>query len=520
MEAVLRTVALMTEKIPLVSMKGIDKIFYGAYANRGVDFDLYEGEVHSILGENGAGKTTLMNCLAGIYAPDAGVIEISGKQVELTNPRVAIQHGIGMVHQHFMLVPVFSVWENMVLGLEGEKFRLDKGRITARIREISDKYGLKVDPEAKIWQLSIGEQQRVEILKMLYRGTKVLILDEPTSVLTPQEIRDFFQTLRNMTKMGHGIVLISHKIEEIMEISDRLTVLRKGVKIDTVANKNISREKIAEMMVGHRLVGAKLASDRPAPGPVMLECKNVSALNDRGVPALKDLSLELHSGEILGVAGVDGNGQDELCEVLAGLRVPEAGTVTIDGKDITKNSARGFIGSGISYIPADRKGVGLIPNMDVEENMPLKSYWKPPISIKKYFMDWNFVSKFASERVKNYDVQTPSLKAPVRVLSGGNLQKLMLSREISDDTKVIIAMQPTWGLDVGATEFVYQRLMEARDSGVAVLLISKELSELQSFSDRIAVMFDGSIVGVIDDPQNTDTETIGLMMAGVKNKAS
>ena len=513
-------VALMVEKIPLVAMKGIDKIFYGAYANKGVDFDLYAGEVHSILGENGAGKTTLMNCLAGIYAPDAGVIEIEGRPVTMANPRVAIKNGVGMVHQHFMLVPVFSVWENMVLGLEDEKFRLDKGRITAKIREISDKYGLSVDPEAKIWQLSIGEQQRVEILKMLYRGTKVLILDEPTSVLTPQEIREFFKTLRNMTQMGHGIVLISHKIEEIMEISDRLTVLRKGVKIDTVENKNITREQIAEMMVGHQLVGAKLAPDRPAPGPVMLECRDVNALNDRGVPALKNLSLSLHKGEILGIAGVDGNGQDELCEVLAGLRHPESGTVFINGEDITKRSARGFIGSGISYIPADRKGVGLIPNMDVEENLPLKSYWKPPIEIKKYFMDWKFVSKFAGERVKSYDVQIPSLKAPVRVLSGGNLQKLMLSREISDDTKVIIAMQPTWGLDVGATEFVYQRLMEARDSGVAILLISKELSELQSFSDRVAVMFEGAIVGIIDDPQNTDTETIGLMMAGVKKKAS
>ena len=510
----------MTEKIPLVSMKGIDKIFYGAYANKGVDFDLYAGEVHSIMGENGAGKTTLMNCLAGIYAPDAGVIEIEGRSVTMANPRVAIKNGVGMVHQHFMLVPVFSVWENMVLGLEDEKFRLDKGRITAKIREISDKYGLSVDPEAKVWQLSIGEQQRVEILKMLYRGTKVLILDEPTSVLTPQEIREFFKTLRNMTQMGHGIVLISHKIEEIMEISDRLTVLRKGVKIDTVENKNITREQIAEMMVGHQLVGAKLAPDRPAPGSLMLECRDVNALNDRGVPALKNLSLSLHRGEILGIAGVDGNGQDELCEVLAGLRRPESGTVFINGEDITKRSARGFIGSGISYIPADRKGVGLIPNMDVEENLPLKSYWKPPIEIKKYFMDWKFVSKFAGERVKSYDVQIPSLKAPVRVLSGGNLQKLMLSREISDDTRVIIAMQPTWGLDVGATEFVYQRLMEARDSGVAILLISKELSELQSFSDRVAVMFEGSIVGIIDDPQHTDTETIGLMMAGISSRAS
>ena len=505
----------MDDKRPLVSMKGIDKIFYGAYANKGVDFDLYAGEVHNILGENGAGKTTLMNCLAGIYLPDGGTIEIEGRPAALTNPRVAIDSGIGMVHQHFMLVPVFTVWENMVLGLDGEPFHLDRRRIIDRIRELSDQYGLKVDPEAKVWQLSIGEQQRVEILKMLYRGTKVLILDEPTSVLTPQEIREFFKTLRNMTRMGHGIVLISHKIEEIMEISDRLTVLRKGVKVDTVENRGISRERIAEMMVGHQLSGAALAADRPRPGEVMLRCSGLSVLNDRGLPALSNLSLELRSGEILGIAGVDGNGQDELCEVLAGLRAPSAGTVVIDGRDITSDRTRRFIGEGISYIPADRKGVGLIPNMDIEENMPLKSYWSAPIEIKKYFMDWKYVHDFAKERVEKYGVQAPSLKAPVRVLSGGNLQKLMLSREISDDTKVIIAMQPTWGLDVGATEFVYQRLMEARDSGAAILLISKELHELQSFSDRIAVMYSGSIVGVIDNPQNTDTETIGLMMAGV-----
>lgn len=504
------------KKIPLASMKNIDKIFYGEYANRGVDFDLYAGEVHSILGENGAGKTTLMNCLAGIYLPDGGTILRDGKAVRLTSPRAAINAGIGMVHQHFMLVSVFTVWENMVLGLSDEPFHLNKNKIIARISELSEKFGLRVDPEAKIWQLSIGEQQRVEILKMLYRGTKILILDEPTSVLTPQETRELFRTLKNMVAEGHGVVLISHKIEEIMAISDRLTVLRKGVKIATVAASGITREQAAEMMIGRRLEGVCLRPDRPCPGGVVLECKNVYASNDRNLPALKDLSLSLRSGEIFGIAGVDGNGQEELCEVLAGLRKPEKGTVTIMGADVTGVPAKDFIGLGVSYIPADRKGVGLISNMNIEENMPLKNYWSPPVLIKKLFMDWKFVASFAAKRVKEFDVRTPSMRAPVRILSGGNLQKLMLSREVSPETKVIIAVQPTWGLDVGAAEFVHERLIEARNRGTAVLLVSKDLQELRDLSDRIAVIYEGSIEGIVDDPRGTEAEVIGLMMAGAK----
>lgn len=504
------------KRIPLVSMKGIDKIFYGEYANRGVDFDLYAGEIHSILGENGAGKTTLMNCLAGIYLPDGGVVERDGKPVALSSPRAAIDAGIGMVHQHFMLVPVFTVWENMVLGLSGEPFNLNKNKIVARIRELSEKFGLSVDPEAKIWQLSIGEQQRVEILKMLYRGTRVLILDEPTSVLTPQETKELFKTLKNMVSSGHGVVLISHKIEEIMAVSDRLTVLRKGVKVATVPAGGVSREQIAEMMVGRQLEGVALRPDRPQPGEVVLRCENICAGNDRNLPALTNLSLSLRSGEILGIAGVDGNGQEELCEILAGLRPPESGTVTILDSDLTNATTRGFIAAGVSYIPADRKGVGLVSNMNLAENMPLKTYWSPPVMIKKFFMNWDFVSRFAEKRIREFDVRAPSMKAPVRILSGGNLQKLMLSREISEDTKVIIAVQPTWGLDVGAAEFVHERLIEARDRGAAVLLVSKDLQELRDLSDRIAVIFEGGIVGIVEAPRQTEVEAIGLMMAGIK----
>lgn len=504
------------KRIPLVAMKGINKIFYGEYANHGVDFDLYAGEVHSILGENGAGKTTLMNCLAGIYLPDGGTIERDGKPVSLPNPRAATRAGIGMVHQHFMLVPVLTVWENMVLGLSDEPFNLNKSKIIARIRELSEKFGMQTDPEAKIWQLSIGEQQRVEILKMLYRGTKVLILDEPTSVLTPQETLELFKTLKNMVANGHGVILISHKIEEIMSVSDRLTVLRKGVRIATVPAGGVTREQIAEMMVGYQLEGVTLRPDSPPPGDVVLKCEGLCAANDRSLPALTDLSLDLRAGEILGIAGVDGNGQDELCEILAGLRVPAKGSIAILGKNITGSTARDFIASGVSYIPADRKGVGLIPNMNLTENMPLKNYWSAPVMVKKFFMDWKFVSRFAEKRVEEFNVRAPSMKAPVRVLSGGNLQKLMLSREITEDTKVIIAMQPTWGLDVGAAEFVRQRLIEARDRGAAVLLVSKDLQELRDLSDRIAVIYEGSIVGTVDKPRETEIETIGLMMAGIK----
>ncbi len=500
----------------LVSMRGIDKIFYGQYANRGVDFELLAGEVHSILGENGAGKTTLMNCLAGIYIPDGGSIYIEGEPVFLPNPKAAIASGIGMVHQHFMLVPVFTVWENIILGLGGVPLVINKEEIIARIREISDRYGLAVDPEAKVWQLSIGEQQRVEILKMLYRGTKVLILDEPTSVLTPQETREFFKTLKNMVAAGHGIVLISHKIEEIMEISDRLTVLRKGVRVATKRAAGISKEEIAEMMVGHSLEGASLAADRRLPGGVVFECSRLFLKDDRGAEALKEVSLTIRGGEILGVAGVDGNGQDELCEVLAGLRSPDSGSVSIAGRDITGECARSYIEEGISYIPADRKGVGLVANMSVIENMALKGYCRPPMEKGRFFMDWAYITDFAAGRVKDYDVQIPNLFAPVRVLSGGNLQKLMLSREISDETKVIIAMQPTWGLDVGAAEFVHKRLLEAREAGAAVLLISKDLQELTSLSDRIAVMYSGGISGIVEEPRSADIEKIGLLMAGVR----
>lgn len=499
----------------LISMRGIDKLFYGQYANKNVDFDLYEGEVHSLLGENGAGKTTLMNCLAGIYMPDGGSIYVDGSPVVLQNPRAAIEHGIGMMHQHFMLVPVLTVWENIVLGQSGLPFVINKNEIIARIKEISQKYGLDVDPTKKIWELSIGEQQRVEILKMLYRGTKVLVLDEPTSVLTPQETRELFKTLKNMVAAGHGIVLISHKIEEIMAISDRLTVLRKGELIATKSAVNTTREEIAEMMVGHSVDGIPLFEKRVPQDCLMMACDGLCIKDERGMQALDGVSLSVCRGEIHGIAGVDGNGQEELCEILAGLRNPESGAVFIEGKEVTDLGAREFIKEGVGYIPADRKGVGLVANLNVVENMALKGYDGPPMSKWGFFMDWAYITDFAAQKVKDYDVVIPALFAPVRVLSGGNLQKLMLSREISDNTKIIIAVQPTWGLDIGAAEFVHKRLLEARAAGAAIILVSKDLSELTLLADRISVMYRGRISGTVETPKASDIEKIGMLMAGM-----
>ena len=498
---------------PLVSMRGIDKTFFGVYANRGVDFDLFPGEVHSLLGENGAGKTTLMNVLAGLYAPDGGTLEIQGSPATLRSPRDAIARGVGMVHQHFMLVPVLSVWENMILGLEDTPQVLPRRAVIQRIRDLSERYGLEVDPLARVWQLSIGEQQRVEILKMLYRGSRVLVLDEPTSVLTPQEARELFRTLRRMTSEGHGVVFISHKMEEVLSLSDRLTVLRKGVRVGTVPAAGVTREDLAEMMVG-RKVDLQVPPREGAPGSVVLECRDLRARNDRGVEALRGLSLSLREGEILGVAGVAGNGQQELCEACAGLRPLEGGQVLLEGEDLTGAPPRRFLERKVAYIPADRKGTGLIPNMNLRENVALKRYWKEPGARWRVFVDWEVLAGITGELVGRYEVSAPSLASPARVLSGGNLQKLMLARELSDEPRVVLAMQPTWGLDVGATRFVHDRLRAERDRGGAVLLVSEDLDELLQLADRLAVVYQGRVMGVLEDPRGCSQESIGLMMAG------
>jgi simple sugar transport system ATP-binding protein len=472
------------------------------------------GEIHALLGENGAGKTTLMNILSGIYAPDGGTIEILGEKVHFRSPRDAISSGIGMVHQHFMLIPALTVWENMILGMSGIPFLMDKRSVISKIRGLSETYSLPVDPSAEVWTLSIGERQREEILKMLYRRTKVLILDEPTSILTPQEVRDFFGTLRRMREAGHGIVLISHKIGEILSVSDRMTILLKGERVATVSAGEATRESLARMMVGREMRDLK----RPSRGPssrVILSCDGLSARNDRGMKWLNDVSFELREGEILGVAGVAGNAQDELCEVLSGLRLLDGGKVTLKGQDVTGLSAREFIKRGVSYIPVDRKGTGLAANMSVGENIALKRYWKPPVSRAKFMLDWKYVAKLASELISAYDIQASSPDTAVRVLSGGNMQKLMLARELSDKPSVILAMHPAWGLDIGATEFVRERLMEERDRGAGILMVSEDLDEMLIMADRIMVMSRGRVMGSIDSPRDVSKEEIGLLMAGI-----
>jgi simple sugar transport system ATP-binding protein len=495
-------------------MSGIDKIFFDKYANRGVDFELERGEVHALLGENGAGKTTLMNVLAGIYTPDAGKIYIEGKEARFASPKDAIASGIGMVHQHFMLIPALTVWENMILGMDGVPFVIDKRAVTAKIKELSERYSLPVDPGAAVSTLSIGERQRVELLKMLYREAKVLILDEPTSVLTPQETLDFFSTLRKMTAAGHGIVLISHKIEEVLSISDSMTVLRKGERAATVKSGKTRKETLVRMMVGYTPEKARKRRP-PGQGGAILSCIKLSARGDRDSRALRGVSFELKEGEILGVAGVAGNAQDELCETLSGLRRSASGKIILRGENIAGMSPREFIERGVSYIPVDRTRTGLVPNMSMSENIALKRYWRKPAARGRFMLDWDFLDDLTRSLADAYGIQSIPSGSPVRALSGGNLQKLMLARELSGKPSVILAMHPVWGLDIGAAEFVRERILEERDRGAGILLVSDDLDELFEMSDRIMTMFGGRIMGIADNPGDFSRERIGLLMAGM-----
>ncbi len=505
---------MTTPQTPLIDMKGITKSFQGIRANDGVDLTLKRGEVLALLGENGAGKSTLMNVLSGIYRPEEGTIDVDGNRLVFGSPHDAIVSGIGMVHQHFMLVPSQTVWENMVLGLPELPEILPKNKIIEDIRSISEQYRLEVDPEALIWQLSIGEQQRVEILKTLYRKAMVLILDEPTAVLTPQEAKSLFVTVKRMTAEGRGVIFISHKLDEVMEISDRVMVLRKGKLVGTVKTDDSTKEQIAEMMVGKR-VNLNMEKSPLTPGEILYSVSEASAMSDRGLKALDQVSLDLKEREILGLAGVAGNGQTELCQVMAGLRKMSSGRLSLRGKDVTSLSPRKLIDSGIRYIPADRKGTGMVPNMDVGENSTLKRYWRRPVA-KGMLINWRVVLQHALDIIKNFNVDTPSVDTPIRNLSGGNIQKLMLGRELSDVPQVLIAMNPTWGLDVAATRFVREQLLAEREKGAAIFLISEDLDELLSLSDRLAVIYRGRIMGLIEDPNTFGIERIGMMMAGTR----
>jgi simple sugar transport system ATP-binding protein len=500
----------MSEVVNAVEMRGIVKRFPGVLANDRVNFDLRRGEIHALLGENGAGKSTLMNVLAGLYRPDGGYVRVHGAPVSFRSPRDAIEHGIGMVHQHFMLVPSLTVTENVLLGLDEPRFLMRLPGFHRQITALEEQFGLQVAPEAKIWQLSVGEQQRVEILKILYRGADVLIMDEPTAVLAPQEVDDLFRTLRSMTAEGKSIVFISHKLHEVMSISDRVTVLRKGCMVgEPLQTGSTSRTELAELMVGRKVLFTVTREARE-PGPVLLEIENVHGENDKGLPALKGVSLQVHSGEILGVAGVAGNGQSELAEVITGLRPCTSGTVTVGDQTVSNRPPGVAIKADLAHIPMDRTGVGTAPNLSITENLIMKAYRRPPVG-KGWAIDGRIAREYSSSLKDDYDIVAPSIDTHVRLLSGGNLQRVILAREISGKPRVVIAVQPTRGLDVGAIEGVQRLLLEQRREGAAILLISEELDEICSLSDRVAVIYEGEIMGELGEE---DRETIGLMMAG------
>ncbi|NLW60008.1 MAG: ABC transporter ATP-binding protein [Firmicutes bacterium] len=503
----------------VVEMLKIRKEFPGVVANDDITLQLKPGEIHALLGENGAGKSTLMSILFGLYPPDQGTIKVRGQEVKITDPNVANDLGIGMVHQHFKLVHNFTVTENIMLGMEMTKgLVLDHKAAAERIRQLSQRYGLNVDPEAKIEDISVGMQQRVEILKMLYRDAEVLIFDEPTSVLTPQEIQDLMVIMRNLANEGKSIILITHKLKEIKAIADRCTVIRRGRVVGTVDVASTSEEELARMMVGREVSFTAEKTER-IPGDVVLKVENLYAYDNRKVMALRGFSLEVRSGEIVGLAGVDGNGQAELVEVITGMRKAESGRVLLKGVDITNCSIRDRIRMGIAHIPADRHKHGLILDYTLQENMILKVYDQAPFA-EKGLLNREAIAEYAARLMAEFDVRSgQGATALARSLSGGNQQKAIVGREIDLNPELLLAVQPTRGLDVGAIEYIHRRILEQRDKGKAVLLVSLELDEILNLADRIAVIHNGELVGVVDAKEANEHE-IGLMMAGGQRGAT
>lgn len=496
----------------VIEMLNIRKEFNGFVANDNITLQLEKGEIHALLGENGAGKSTLMNVLFGLYQPEAGEIRVKGKSVKITNPNIANELGIGMVHQHFMLVDVFTVTENIILGKETTKAgRIDIKRAEQEVREISERYGLAVDPKAKISDISVGMQQRVEILKTLYRGAEILIFDEPTAVLTPQEIKELIQIMKTLIKEGKSIILITHKLKEIIEVCDRVTVIRKGKGIGTVNVKETNVNELASLMVGREVI-FKTEKTQAKPKQEVLTIKDLVVKDTRGVTAVKGLDLSVHAGEIVGIAGVDGNGQSELVEAITGLIKSESGSVKVNGKELIHSVPRKITESGVAHIPQDRHKHGLVLNYPIAENMVLQTYYQKPFS-KNGILNFKAIYDKARTLIKEFDVRTPSEYTLARSLSGGNQQKAIIGREIDRNPDVLIAAQPTRGLDVGAIEFIHKRLIEQRDHGKAVLLVSFELDEIMNVSDRIAVIYEGKIVAVVD-PKETTEQELGLLMAG------
>jgi simple sugar transport system ATP-binding protein len=496
-----------------VEMRGITKQFPGVLANDQVDLAVHPGEIHALVGENGAGKSTLMNILYGLVHADSGEILIDGKPAHIGGARDAITHGIGMVHQHFMLIPVFTVGENVMLGREpvtGPDF-YDRAKARAEIAALARKYGLALDPDARMDDLPVGLQQRAEIMKVLYRGAKILVLDEPTGVLTPQESNELFAVLRDLVKTGKTIIFISHKLREVLDISDRITVMRRGKVVGHLVTKDTSEQEIATMMVGREVL--LRVDKKPAqPGPVTFKVEDLTASSDRGVPALKGVSFELRQGEILGIAGVEGNGQSELVEVLAGTRRATGGRVLLSDKDVTSFDARTERDAGIAFIPEDRRGTGLVLNYSVADNLILGRQRNPRFAWRELVLRLLAIREWARRLVKEFDIRTPSIETAARNLSGGNQQKIIVAREMASRPKVLLAAQPTRGVDIGAIEFIHRRIVAERDQGAAVLLVSAELDEIRSLSDRIAVIYEGKIVSI--EPGDAPEERLGLLMTG------
>jgi simple sugar transport system ATP-binding protein len=497
-----------------LELRGITKRFPGVLANDNVDLTVRPGEILGLLGENGAGKTTLMNILYGLYSADEGEILIDGEVRHFDDPGQAIAAGIGMVHQHFMLVPVFTVTENVVLGVEPtlQAGIIDFKKARREVQEISEQYGLEVDPDALIEDLPVGVQQRVEIIKVLFREAKFLIFDEPTAVLTPQEVKEFFGILRMLRDTGKGIVFITHKLKEILEIADRISVIRAGRVVGEAAPGDIDESTLAEMMVG-RPVELVVTKDEAAPQDAVLEVEDLIVTDERDHPAVNGVSFNVRSGEIVGIAGVQGNGQTQLVEAITGMRPPVSGKILVSGIDVTDASPRQVHNQSVAHVPEDRQRAGLVLQFTVAENMVLDSYHSRPYS-RGLVMDWRTTKEVAERLVRQYDVRTPSIEVPLSNLSGGNQQKVIVAREFGrEDVRLVVASQPTRGLDVGSIEYIHERIVEQRDQGSAVLIVSTELDEVMALSDRILVMYRGTVVAEVS-PKDTTAAQIGLYMAG------
>lgn len=504
----------MAEKIQTIKLIKIRKTFPGVIANDDVSIELNAGEVHAILGENGAGKTTLMNILYGMYLPDSGDILINDEKVNIRSPRDAINKGIGMVHQHFMLVQNHTVAENICLGLKEVPLFNTVEKFKGKLMQLTEKFNLKVNLDAKVWQLSAGEQQRVEILKALIRGAQMLILDEPTSVLTPQESEELFKTVKRLVSHGNSVIFISHKLEEVFKISDRVTVLKQGKVIGTKQIKETNKLELSKMMVG-RDIEYKFEKTPTKYEEIILKANNLWVRNDKGLFAVKGINFYIKKGEILGIAGVSGNGQRELVEAITGLRNVEKGSFTIDNVELQNKGAKAISEKMVAHIPEERIKNGTVPNLPIFENIILRDYYKKPFS-RNGLLNFNSIFDYSSKIVEKFSVQTPSLNTPVKLLSGGNIQKLILGREISSKSRIIIAAHPTYGLDISATEFIRKLLLEKKEEGSAILLVSEDLEEVLQISDRVIVMYEGNIMGEFK-PGEMSIEDIGLMMTGSKS---